>query len=193
LATWFFRTGVVKLGATQSQKYMSSSETQTLELGAAIGLALAIGDCITLIGPMGAGKTQIAKGIVSAASQVNYDDVVSPSFSLVNRYEGRICIDHADLYRLSPEQTRDLDIYDVLEEGALVIEWGQHKNEFEENELQIAISYTENENCRLFELSYSLNGLWDERLETTLNALETQYSDMTSPGTLCTGCHTSPA
>lgn len=182
MAAWRFLAGVMKLGVIRSHKCMSSSEAQTLEFGVAIGLALEVGDCITLIGPMGAGKTRIAKGIVSAAAQVVYDDVVSPSFSLVNRYEGRICIDHADLYRLSPEQARDLDIYDVMEEGALVIEWGQHKNDFEENELQIVISYTEKENSRLFELSYSLNGLWDRRFETTLNALRTQYSNMTFPG-----------
>lgn len=156
------------MAQNKSHRYLSSSEAETVSFGAALGLVVAKGDLIILIGDMGAGKTRLAKGIVSAAAQVGEDDVISPSFSLINRYEGRLIIDHADLYRLTIDQIGDLGIYEALEEGAIVIEWGEYKNELDSNELRVVIGYAENENSRLIELSYASGGSWDERLVTGL-------------------------
>ena len=144
-----------------------------MKLGAAIGAALCVGDVVILIGDMGAGKTRLAKGIVSAAANVCPDDVVSPSFSLVNRYEGVLAVDHADLYRLVGSQSDELGIYDSLEEAAIVIEWGQPRESFDDNEIQIVLTAGEDENSRFVELSCATGSSWDIRLSGILSNPET--------------------
>ena len=76
------------------------SEQDTIDAGRAIGKVLRPGDMITLLGDLGCGKTRLAKGIISEALGIEVDEVISPSFTLVNRYEGSLTIDHADLYRV---------------------------------------------------------------------------------------------
>ncbi len=166
------------MAATTTRTYFSSSESDTMSLGAAIGGALLIGDVVILIGDLGAGKTRLAKGIVSAACQVDPDDVVSPSFSLINRYEGEMIVDHADLYRLTTDQLGHLGIYEALDEGALVVEWGTGKEEFEDNELQIVIAYSQDEERRKIELSHATAGSWHERIVKVLDTLRTTGATM---------------
>lgn len=137
-------------------------------MGEAIGSLIRQGDLVTLIGPMGAGKTRIAKGIVSAATGIDHNEVISPSFSLINRYDGPITVDHADLYRLDPDQALELGVYEALEDGAVVMEWGEHKDKLGDSELQIVITYSEDENSRLIELTYAGNGSWGERIDLVL-------------------------
>ena len=160
---------VEQLAETVSRVFQSSCESETIGLGAAIGAALGVGDLVILIGDMGAGKTRLAKGMVSAATQVNPDDVVSPSFSLINRYEGVLTVDHADLYRLVGSQSDELGIYEGLEEAAVVIEWGQPKKLFDDNELQIVLKAGEDEHSRIIELSCASGGSWDKRLSDILD------------------------
>ncbi len=158
---------------TVSRVFLSSSESGTIMLGAAIGAVLRVGDIVILIGDMGAGKTRLAKGIVSAAAQVCQDEIVSPSFSLINRYEGNLTVDHADLYRLVGSQPDELGIYENLEEAAVVIEWGLPKESFDDNELQVLITAGEDEHSRSIELSCASEGSWDERLSGIPTCLAT--------------------
>ncbi len=81
----------------------TSSEEQTIELGAAVGKILRPGDVVLLVGDLGSGKTRLAKGIVAAATGVSPDEVVSPTFTLINCFEGDFPVHHADLYRLEPD------------------------------------------------------------------------------------------
>lgn len=155
----------------RSHKFFSYCEADTIALGKAIGSLMRQGDLVTLIGPMGTGKTRIAKGIVSACTGIDENDVISPSFSLINRYDGRITVDHADLYRLNPDQALELGVYEALDDGALVMEWGEHKDKLGDSELQIVITYTEDENSRLLELSHAENGSWGERIEQALGSI----------------------
>lgn len=156
----------------KSQTHLTMSEAQTIEMGKIIGSSLMPGDIVILIGDLGAGKTRLAKGIVSAATGIDQDEVVSPSFSLINRYESDMVVDHADLYRLTDQQVNDLGVYDVLDEAALIIEWGHFRESPEDQELQVVIRYGEEEDSRLIELSYARNGSWDKRLTTRLRDFE---------------------
>ena len=68
-------------------KYVSESESQTLEIGRALGKKMRGGEIITLSGDLGAGKTVFTKGIALGLGIT--DTVASPTFTLMNEYEGR--------------------------------------------------------------------------------------------------------
>lgn len=77
----------------------SHSSEQTRDLAAALAAVAGAGDRIALVGPLGAGKTQFAKGF---AAGLGVRDVVnSPSFTLMAEYAGRLPLFHQDLYRLT--------------------------------------------------------------------------------------------
>ncbi len=120
----------------------SSSEDETIRLGALIGGTVGPGDVILLIGDLGSGKTRFAKGIVSEAAGVDQDEVVSPTFTLINCFEGRFPVCHADLYRLKPEDLQDIGLEDTLDRGgAVVVEWAEKIRDFSEDPLMIFIMY----------------------------------------------------
>jgi tRNA threonylcarbamoyladenosine biosynthesis protein TsaE len=94
-----------------------------------MGAHLTGGEIILLDGPLGAGKTVFAKGIASSL-EIDTDEVTSPSFTLVNRYdEGRLTLFHLDLYRLSEGATAahavDLDELLTDERAVFLIEWAE--------------------------------------------------------------------
>jgi tRNA threonylcarbamoyl adenosine modification protein YjeE len=100
----------------------SRSADQTRALGRRIGARLRAGDCLSLRGDLGAGKTVIAQGIVAGAG--GGEDVRSPTFLLHAIYQGRIPVHHLDLYRLEGEvDLRSLGIDEALLEGAVIVEW----------------------------------------------------------------------
>ena len=102
-----------------------SSATETEALGRQIAGMMGIGDVIALSGPLGAGKTTLARGLLSGLGFAG--EVASPSFALVIPYAPpsvRLAVAHVDLYRIeSPDQMEELGLDDFLTEGALVIEW----------------------------------------------------------------------
>lgn len=98
-------------------------DTETL--GSRLAASLRPGDVIVLAGGLGAGKTLFTKGV---ATGLGVDEpVVSPSFVLVRQYRsGFIPVIHADVYRLSSfNEFEDLDVFELAEDGILVIEWGE--------------------------------------------------------------------
>ena len=100
----------------------SSGEEETRDLGERLGKALQRGDIVLLSGDLGTGKTCLAQGIgrgLGCATAVN-----SPSFVLMNEYQGREIMFHADLYRIEDvEELDDLGLWDYAERGVLIIEW----------------------------------------------------------------------
>jgi tRNA threonylcarbamoyladenosine biosynthesis protein TsaE len=97
----------------------------TRALGARLASVARVGDRIALIGPLGAGKTELAKGF---AAGLGVRDVVdSPSFTLMAEYEGRLRLFHLDLYRLSGVvDAFEGGLLDEREaEGVTLIEWGE--------------------------------------------------------------------
>ena len=83
------------------------------------------GDVIVLQGPVGAGKTHFARALIRARQGDAAEDVPSPTFTLVQFYEGaRLKVAHFDLYRLtSADEAYEIGLDEALEDGAAVIEW----------------------------------------------------------------------
>jgi tRNA threonylcarbamoyladenosine biosynthesis protein TsaE len=78
----------------------SNSPEQTVELGRKIGSQLQGGEILAITGPLGSGKTRLIKGIAAGAGAEDLRNVTSPTFVIVNQYEGRFDIYHIDAYRL---------------------------------------------------------------------------------------------
>jgi tRNA threonylcarbamoyladenosine biosynthesis protein TsaE len=106
--------------------FISHSPAETESLGEAWGCEARSGWVIGLTGDLGAGKTQLVKGLARGVGAT--ERVHSPSFALVNEYTtGRLPLFHLDLYRLeTPEQIRDAGLEDFLQpEGVTVVEWAE--------------------------------------------------------------------
>jgi len=104
--------------------FETRSEEETIALGRSIATQLPSRAVVLLIGNLGAGKTTLAKGIVSGLGAANQDDVTSPTFTLIHEY-GRAF--HVDLYRLDrAEQVAGLGLDEIFDRDAVVlIEWGE--------------------------------------------------------------------
>jgi tRNA threonylcarbamoyladenosine biosynthesis protein TsaE len=110
-------------GAAGRTVLTSGSPAETLVLGERLGRLAAAGDLVCLWGDLGAGKTQLAKGI---ARGLGIDDTVnSPTFVLMSEYRGRLPLFHVDLYRLA--DAADALAGGVVDErqveGLTVVEW----------------------------------------------------------------------
>ncbi len=105
--------------------YRLFSEDETIALGKDLGVLLQAGDVVGLTGELGAGKTWFAKGVARGVGVPQDVAVTSPSFALVNEYEGRCALYHMDVYRLSRREeffVSGLDEY-FHESGVVVMEW----------------------------------------------------------------------
>lgn len=122
--------------------YISARTQTTIDLGKVIGSLVEAGDCLILTGDLGAGKTQLTKGI---AQGLGVDDsITSPTFTIEMVYDrGRMPLYHFDLYRLNdPLQLEDTGLFDVLDaDGVCVIEWGeQFEDEIGNERLDVIIT-----------------------------------------------------
>jgi tRNA threonylcarbamoyladenosine biosynthesis protein TsaE len=99
-------------------------EADTARLGAAIAGELKRREAVCISGPLGAGKSSLARGLIQALAG-DATEVPSPTFTLVQSYETpRLVLAHFDLYRLvKPEEVAELGLDEALDVGAAVIEW----------------------------------------------------------------------
>jgi tRNA threonylcarbamoyladenosine biosynthesis protein TsaE len=104
---------------------VSQSTIDTQVLGEQLGGLLEAGDIVCLYGELGSGKTVLSKGIAIGLGVTDGDSVRSPSFVLIHRYQGRVPMYHADLYRLDgPTEIADIGLREFLAGDAVaVIEW----------------------------------------------------------------------
>jgi tRNA threonylcarbamoyladenosine biosynthesis protein TsaE len=104
-----------------------ADETATENAGRMVAAVLIAGDVVALSGPLGAGKTGFARGLIEG---LGFDgEVPSPSFGLVIPYAApdvRVAVWHIDLYRLDDvAEVDELGLDDAREDNALVIEWAE--------------------------------------------------------------------
>lgn len=104
----------------------TSSPEETIDFGKKIGALIRGGDVIAYKGGMGAGKTTMTRGI--AVGMGLPDEVISPTFSLVNEYRGKTNLYHFDMYRImGADDLETTGFYDYLsDDNALIIEWSEN-------------------------------------------------------------------
>ncbi len=104
-------------------QFKTISDLETRDLGFLIGRALKGGEVIAMTGDLGAGKTTITKSIAAGLDIGDY--ITSPTFTIVNEYEGRLKLYHFDVYRISDiEEMYDLGYEEYFDsDGVSVIEW----------------------------------------------------------------------
>lgn len=154
--------------------YKSASAEETQGLGEVLGHLLRAGDVLVLTGDLGAGKTQLTKGV--ARGMGIEDDVTSPTFTIEMVYEGReLPLYHFDLYRLdNADQLEDTGLFDVLgTDGPCLIEWGeQFSEELGDERVDVTITRLDDEVAEGVEpprrISFAARG---ERAEELIQAL----------------------
>jgi tRNA threonylcarbamoyladenosine biosynthesis protein TsaE len=111
--------------AVPSREFITHSAEETIECGREFGSRLQAPALILLSGDLGAGKTTLTKGIVSGLGAATEDEVTSPTFTLVHKYERSGRVYHVDLYRIGDvHDLETLGLEDIFAEQAVVIvEW----------------------------------------------------------------------
>lgn len=110
----------------EKKEFISKSPSDTWDIGEYTGKSAKKGELYTLYGSLGAGKTQFVKGIARGIGVKDWLYVVSPSFTLMNFYEGTdISMCHVDLYRIEGCEIEELQIEEFLQSGIVVVEWSE--------------------------------------------------------------------
>lgn len=104
---------------------LTCSSEETVDFGRAVGKMLRPGDVLTLWGSLGSGKTTFAKGIARGIGIPENIPITSPTFTLINEYDGPIKLYHIDLYRVASEdELETIPLREILYgTGVAVIEW----------------------------------------------------------------------
>jgi tRNA threonylcarbamoyladenosine biosynthesis protein TsaE len=139
------------------------ADAQALErLGGRIAGLLGRGEAVCLWGPLGAGKSTLARGLVRALTSPA-EEVPSPTFTLVQAYEGVLPLAHFDLYRLkSAAEAFELGLDEALDVGAAAIEWPERlQGALPRDRLDVEIAIPETGGGRLVRLAGQ--GTWAGR------------------------------
>jgi tRNA threonylcarbamoyladenosine biosynthesis protein TsaE len=117
------------VATTTSRELVTDSPGATEEAAAALARHLRRGALLLLAGEMGAGKTTFVRGLARGLGVSG--DVMSPTFQLVRVYPGPLQLAHVDLYRLGDDagELAELGLDELLDEGAVVVEWGDRLRE----------------------------------------------------------------
>lgn len=129
----------------------SRSAAQTDAIGAALARGLGAGDLVTLRGPLGAGKSHLARAMVRTVLGAPGAEVPSPTYTLVNVYEdGRVPVWHADLYRLGDvDELAEIGLEDALGDAMVIVEWPERWPDLPARRLDISLSVLSEQSRRL--------------------------------------------
>ena len=110
----------------RAEVFTTRSEEETFRLARELASGFKGKEIVLMTGELGAGKTVFAKGVAAGVGVTDTNRVSSPSFTLVNIYEGKHRVTHIDLYRLEREaEILDLGWEDFLGEGIVLVEWAE--------------------------------------------------------------------
>jgi tRNA threonylcarbamoyladenosine biosynthesis protein TsaE len=141
----------------------TDSPEATRAVAAALGELLVPGDLVLLVGDLGAGKTAFTQGL---ARGLGVDEpVTSPTFTIVQEYDGRVGLAHVDVYRLDRVQDLyDLGFDELLDDDRVtVVEWGDLVEQSVPAEhLVVRIELGDADTDRVLELSYH-GRRWNQR------------------------------
>lgn len=144
-------------------QFTTENEEQTAAIGKKLAKYLNPGDILCLIGDLGAGKTTLVKGVAHGL-RYNPNKVNSPTFVLMNIYEGRLPLYHFDLYRL--ETNVEMSLIGLEEflygQGVAMIEWADRLGSLMPKEY----------------LEIRMGHMKDSRREIQLNAVGTRYQEV---------------
>ncbi len=107
------------------QMYTTHNEEETVRLGEQFSARLRKGDVVALYGELGSGKTRFVQGVCKGLDVREY--VTSPTFTIINEYDGRMKVFHLDFYRIeSLEEVFDLGFEECCDmDGVCLIEWAE--------------------------------------------------------------------
>lgn len=130
-------------------KIYSASPEETERIGQAVAKRLKGNEVIAMFGGLGMGKTAMTRGI--AAGLDCGDCVSSPTFALVNEYDGRFKVYHFDMYRVSGiDDLYAIGFFDYLNTGVLIIEWSENITDaLPDNSIIIRFENGDEENSRV--------------------------------------------
>jgi tRNA threonylcarbamoyl adenosine modification protein YjeE len=117
----------------------TSSEEATSEAGRSYAAELRVGDVVLIDGPLGAGKTAFVRGMAEGLG-ADPSEVSSPTFTILQQYQGRPMLYHADLYRLTPAEVADLGLEETGLDGVLAVEWPDRWNARPASGIRVQIS-----------------------------------------------------
>lgn len=128
----------------------SNSYKKTEQIGETFAKLLHGKEFIALFGDLGAGKTAFTRGICRGLNVTN--NVCSPTFAILNEYQGKYKIFHFDMYRIkSIEDLYSTGYFDYFNEGIFIIEWSENiLNFLPKNAIKITIKYGKGDNDRVF-------------------------------------------
>ncbi len=109
-------------------QFSTHSHEESLVLGGYLGQWLKAGDIVLLFGDLGSGKTTLTQGLCRGLGLPPNEYVRSPSFTLINEYQGAIPIYHIDLYRLDTiQEIEALGLEEILfaGNGVSIVEWAE--------------------------------------------------------------------
>ena len=112
---------------------ISNSQIETKNLGKKLSQLIPVGSTILVYGDLGAGKTVISSGLVESFTKIKYS-VTSPTFTIVQEYDGETKVNHFDLYRLySLSELENIGVYEYLFDASSIniIEWPERAPELE--------------------------------------------------------------
>ena len=108
-----------------NETYETAGVDETIALGRELAGRFGVGDCVAVVGPLGAGKTALIRGVALGLGVGDARTVSSPTYVLVHEYEGRVPVYHVDLYRLRAAEAElaDLGTEEMLADGVVLVEW----------------------------------------------------------------------
>jgi tRNA threonylcarbamoyladenosine biosynthesis protein TsaE len=162
--------------------FATKSPDDTRELAAAAAVVAEPGDVVLLAGELGTGKTVFVQGF---GRGLGVDEpITSPTFTLMRTYEGRLCLVHADLYRLDHlQEVVDLALPEVLDDGGVaLIEWGDVASAvLAPDFLEVSLAMGAGDDDRLFRMR-AVGSRWSGRVPLLVASLDRWLVDPRAAG-----------